>query len=131
MPHDYTEEADEAREMVLDEGTTGTFIKLAVTADDAAKPWRGNDGNPVAATLNSVPFLRVSPNEPHLGISRLREECKEMEMVLIVAPGSTVTDDLLEYDVVVDGSTRWVILDGEKLQPGDGPPVLYYIGVKK
>lgn len=131
MPHDYTLEATEAYDMVLEEGTTGTFQKFEAAPADATQPWRGNDNTPLASSLTGVPFVRVSPNEPHLGISRMRDECKEMEMVLIVAPGPGVTDDLLEYDAVLDGSTRWIILDGEKLQPGTGPAVLYYIGVKK
>lgn len=135
MSFDYTQDADEARELVDEFGRTGTFIKFNATPADALKPWRGPadpDAVP-SASHSGVPFVQVSPNEPHLGASRLRSSdlCKDMEAILIVAPGASVTDDLLEFDAVIDGSIRWIILDGEKLQPGLGPPVLYYVAVKK
>jgi hypothetical protein len=135
MPFDYSDDADEAAELVNENGRLVTFQKFSVTPPDLTKPWRGPvdpDAVPLAEHQN-VAVVQASPSEPALGGLRMRnsELCKDMEAIFIVAPGSGITDDLLEFDVIVDGSTRWVILDGDKLQPGEGPVVLYYVGVKK
>ena len=125
-------QADLARRLVAARGREVSFIKLNATPADPAKPWRGA-ANPRAAPGDtaSVPSVFVPPSSAsQLGLSTVSEELlRRSTQIAICAPGSSSTDNLEEFDEVVDkDGSRWKITFVETLRPAD-VRIVYFVGL--
>jgi len=108
-----------AREMISEDGRSVTFAKLVDTPVDSDKPWNG----PVTPTLsNQVDVFAVflaRSGEADFGQAWIDVELfKSCEKVLLTYPPTT-GEDLTDYNVVVDGSTRWRIKEIQELKPAN------------
>lgn len=128
-------QANKANTAITAKGRMVTFIKLSRVADDTSKPWRGTTtprATPDASV--AVPVVAVPPS----GITRIGfsmeqvELLKRAEQILIAAPGGSSTDNLEEFDEIIDSdSSTWKIVTVQYLRHDDGPRILYYVGVRR
>jgi hypothetical protein len=130
----YENLADVASSLLTQFGRTVTFRRLNKnTLDDAAKPWRGT-ATPRASVDASVDgqAVSVSPSAAsRLGITTEDSDLiKRSQEILIVALGSTSTDDLATFDEVLDGTKLWKISAVETLKPAN-LTLLYFVGVRR
>lgn len=131
-----TAQADKANTLVATKGRLVQFVKLSRADDDSEKPWRGTTDPRTTpeATVDDVPVVVVPPTGvTALGFSMQPTELiKRAEQIMIAAPGSSVTQNLEEFDEVVDtDGTTWKIGPTQALRYDDGPTILYYVGVRR
>lgn len=127
MTTNYDAKAQKAYAMVLAKGKLITVRSLAVAPlGDATKPWRGAT-SPRPGTELTVPALMLDPKESLLGFMIKDDEgkFKSSDIVYIAAPG--LLGDITFADEVVDGSNTYTINEVQKLQPGNGAAILYYL----
>ncbi len=133
MAVDYTALATTAKRLVDENGRSVTFRRLSRTLDDAAKPWRGSatPRTTVDATVEGFAVVVPPSAASALGLSTTDSELvKRSEQIMIVALGSTSTDDLATFDEVLDGTELWKIQQVETLKPA-ATTLLYFVGVKR
>ena len=129
-------QADLAQRLISTKGRTVTFIKLNKTTTDPNKPWRGNADprNPPEASSSQVAVFVPISSAAMLSQRTLQDELvKRSEQMCLVGPGSQSTDDLTEFDEILDSDgTRWKINFADVLQPGDKQfRILYSLGVRR
>lgn len=133
MANNHARLAETGKRLVDKHGRSMVFNRRDRAPDDAAKPWLGpadvGEDPDATATLYAV---SVEPGAAvKLGISTENSDMvKQSTEILIVAPGSTFSEDLSTFDEVVDGSDKFRITAVEKLRPGT-QTVLYFVGVKR
>lgn len=105
-----------AKRLIDKNGRPITIVNLGETPADPTKPWRGAADARAEAT--EVPgtgaFVTGAPGE--LGIT-FENGAPDSQVVLFPAAdddGETLED----FDEIVDGSTRWRIVETKILQPG-------------
>lgn len=127
-------QSQKALTKIRSKGREVRFIKLDRTVDDSSKPWRGTS-DPRATPLADVPVSIVAV--PPTGVGNLGfstdavELLKRSQQILIAATGPDSTDNLEEFDEVIDGSTTWTITTVQHLRHDNGPRILYYVGVRQ
>ncbi len=129
---DYTELANTAKSLVEEFGREMTFVQLDRDVAVAAQPHRGATDPRATPEKEVAGFAVVVPpsSASALGTSVVIQELlKGAGAIMIAALGPGATDDLLDFDEVVDGTKRWRITDGgQKLEPGD-TTLLYFLPV--
>lgn len=127
-------QANLALRLVAARGRTVSFQKLDRAVDDSAKPWRGKaDARATPEASVDVPTVFVPPSSAaKLGLSVSQEELvKRSSQIAIAAPGGSSTDDLSEFEVVLDtDGTEYKILFVEVLKPAD-TRIVYFVGLKQ
>lgn len=128
-------QADLARRLVAARGRDATFLKYDRAAADPNKPWRGAlDPRAVPDATASVPSVFVPPTgTATLGFAAVSEELlKRVTQICIAAPGSAVTDNLEEFDGVLDpvDNTRYKIEFVRVLRPAD-VRIVYFVGLSQ
>jgi hypothetical protein len=131
---DFTAIANLANTILADlPGRSVTVIKLDDSVDDAAKPWRGaSDARSTPAASSTQTAVFVPPTGSGLGSLVQQEELiKRSEQIMLIAPGAASSDDLSDFDEVIDtDGSRWKITFTEVLAPSD-VTLLYAIGVRR
>lgn len=127
MP-DYTKLATTAKRLVEKAGKTITFVKLDETVSNTEKPWKNNSDNRTTADEKILSGVFVEPSSAtKLGMSTETSDLlKRSSQIVIVAS----TDDLEDYNEIIDSNLRWKIQGIEKLKPAD-ITLLYFIGVSR
>lgn len=131
---DFVALANTAQRLVQNTpGRNVTFIELDSTAVDVNKPWRGTATprvTPKASSAQVAVFVPASGSG--LGFRSSQDELvKRSEQIMLVAPGAANTDDLQQFDEVIDqDGSRWKIVFADVLSPAD-VPVLYAVGVRR
>lgn len=125
-------QADSAALKVAAKGRSVTFIKLETTPADSDKPWRGAADprtTPADSLSTSAVFVPLS-SASNLGLSTKSEELvKRTRQVAIVALGSESTEDLEDYQELIDSDgSRWRITFIETLKPAD-VRIMHFVGV--
>jgi len=132
MPKDYSAKADAVYSKLLAKGRAAVIIKLGVAPADPDKPWRGatDPRNPVTAQ-HDVSIVMVSPSAALGFMSKDSNLFKTSQAWYLMGAPSSVTDDLTKFNELVDGGVHRSIVGMEKLQPGEGSPIIYIVGVEK
>lgn len=133
MAIDYIALQATANRLVDENGRSITLEKLNKTPADNSKPWEG-PADPrvsVQATVTTDGVFVDPGSASKLGIMVDGSDLlKRSEQIVIVAPGSTVTQDLSTFDEIVDESVRWKIIGAQKLKPGS-TTLMYILGVRR
>jgi len=124
---DYVKLAATALRLVEKNGRTVQFVKLDTTPlADSTKPWRGTS-NPRTTPDATLDLKAVVVGPTSLGFkTTVSDFLKKSEQIMIVA----TTQDLSQYNEIVDNSRRWKIDGFEKLAPA-GTTILYFVGVSQ
>lgn len=126
-------QADSAAAKIQAKGRQVTFIKVATTPSDTSAPWRGSDDpRTVPADSEQLFAVFVPVAGSALGLRYTSEELvKRAEQVALVAPGSSFTKDLEDFDEILDSDgSRWRIEFVETLKPAD-VAVMHSVGVRR
>lgn len=130
---DYAALSQIANTLVAENGRAVTFIKMDRTPADPAKPWRGAAAPTAtpAATLAATAVFVEPSSASRLGISSEESDLvKRSTQIMMVALGSESSEDLRDYDQVLDDGTHWKITTVEQLKPGD-TSLLFFVGVAR
>lgn len=130
---DYSQLATTAKRLVDANGRSVTFVKMDRTPADASKPWRGAAAptSSPAATLAAIGVFVEPSSASRLGISSEESDLvKRSTKIMIVALGSGSSEDLKDYDQVLDEGNYWKITAVEQLKPGD-TSLLFFVGVAR
>lgn len=123
---DYATLATVAKTLLDDAGREISVVRLDQTAADAAKPWRGSAaprGNGATTVTGRAAFVPLGGSD--LGITFKAEE-PAAEVCLF--PAEDDDDEELElFDEIIDGSTRWRIIETQILQPGDTRLLYFFL----
>lgn len=129
---DYEALAQQAEALIAEYGREVTIISFNTTPADVSQPWKGAVNprtDPDASVETSACFVNPS-SALELGISTEDSDLvKRSSQIMMVSPGTTITDDLSKFDEVIDyDDTRWKITAVETLKPAE-TTLLYFIGV--
>lgn len=122
------EMAECAYAMIEESGRKITLKNNRNDTPDPSKPWEVST-NPISVT--DVPACFVAPSDiEQLGITNFAEDLlKKIEQVAMVAPSDKITDDLSDFDMLLDtDGEEYRVFEVRKLKPGT-VTLLYYIFV--
>lgn len=123
---DYTEFVALAQELITDNGRALAFQRLESVPDNPAQPWKGAGTPTVVEQISGVYGVFVPAKGSDLGRSFVSEELlKKVDQMVLVAGR---TEDLEQFDLIVDDGLKWRIEWAQVLRPGP-LVVLYSFGV--
>ena len=119
---DFAKSAKTAKRIIDKNGRSVEFIKNSSTPVDSDKPWGETDENRVSFTTKAA-FIDYDVYE--VDGDRIRHGDKKM-LVNAIDNG---TNDVVNFDVVLDGIYEWRIKNVNAVQPGD-IVVMYEVQVR-
>ena len=129
---DYAGLQEDASALIDEFGRSVTLVKFDETPADAAKPWRG-DLTPRLAPSDSVVvngvFSDLSASKFGFNVDKL-DFADRSDQVVLISPPTTVTQNLEEFDEIIDGTVRYKIEGVKILKPGS-VRMLYIFGVSR
>lgn len=128
---DYVHAAATALRLIKKNGKPITLVKLATTASDPTKPWRGpvDQRSPPAASLNLF-GAEISFSKRQLGVAFTKKSIPDTVtgyFFVAVPPG---TQDLTKFDELTSDGVVYKIEVADVLRPGT-VDVLYLFGISK
>lgn len=133
MAFDYGPLATIASNLVTEFGRPVVLMKFDTTPADPLKPHEGPaDPRGSGATTVTINAVFVEPlAADKLGISSSNSDLvQRSEQIMIIGPGTSLTEDLATFDEVIDGGQTWKIVATEKLQPAT-VVLAYFVGVAR
>lgn len=132
MAYDYTDDQAFGVAEIAEYGRQVVIQRYSDQPTDSNAPWDGK--GPANQPDQAIPTMMVfvpPSSATALGLRGVDEALlKRFEQIAICPhpPGST--DDLREFDMILDGGQLWRIIWSETLRPGS-VNVLYFFGVMR
>jgi hypothetical protein len=118
----FTKLAATALRLINANGRTVTIVHQGNTPTDPTKPWRGEDTTVRASVTGTGVFTSLEALNP--------DNTKREGQMLLFAASADESNDLEEFDQVVDGARYWKIVRAEVIGPAD-TRVLYKFEVSR
>lgn len=133
---DYSEEMQDAIEMIEEFGGAFTFTRETPVAADPAKPWR-KDADPAPATFNATAvMLEFKKSQQSAGFTAGSEDSRAVlpgDMVIYLAaanPDVTFSPQARDFVTTPNGHGKYGVVDNITLAP-NGDEILYKLWVRK
>jgi hypothetical protein len=118
-----------AKRLIDANGRVISLVRLSQVAANPAQPWRGPSA-PRGATATTVTgrgcFVVLGGSELGIKFSAIEPDSQ----VCMFPASDDGGYDLTEFDEIVDGSTRWRIIEAQVLRPAD-LKLMYFFLVKQ
>ena len=126
MAFDYSEVRAVAKELIDEFGRSVSITNQSSTPADSSAPWAAQTST-VTAVSGKAAFVSTSD----LGITTDDiDDVKRTDQVALFAAADDGSNDLEDFDILVDGGVNWRIVHTEVLKPG-GTRLLYMFVVRK
>lgn len=120
---DYVKQAATAKRLIEANGRTVTLVRKNRTPADAAKPWRA-PASPVDSTVAS-PIGVIYPMEEKDENGTVFRTGKSQ--LLLAHDSLSPTQNLDDIDHVLDGTTKYKVLEANVIKPGTVTVVYEFI----
>jgi hypothetical protein len=110
----YAELAVTADALITEFGRSLTLSKRDRTPADSSKPWQGPASPGTDTTVTLLGVVNPSADEDMPGTVIKRGDA----YAIISAIGAGSTTDVAQFDTLIDGSTKWHILNASGVNPG-------------
>lgn len=133
---DYSEEIQDAIEMIEEFGGSFTFVRENPVTSDPAKPWRKSEDPTPPTFVATAVMLEFKKSQQSQGFTAGSEDSKAVlpgDMVVYLAAGNpdvTFRPEARDYMTTPNGHGKYGVVDNITLAP-NGDEILYKLWVRK